>query len=314
MKEYLKHFLAGCLLMTAVFFLFSAQNCEAAGLEQTGAAKHSVTVRWDLKEDALRYLIYVGTCNADSRLYAKADASVMTMKIRGLAAGSSSYIRADYEYMDKDGRIKTKLAGYTASAKTLPDAVQNVRQTSWYDRAESCSVSWDRMDCADGYEYIVRNRNGRKIAAGKVKGGGTSARINRIAAQEICTIQVRACVTVGGEEICGDWSEPCFLFAQPHIRKLFVSGGGLRVQWRRIKGASGYDVYVFRKGSGGFVKAKSVGESENSVLLLQAGGEKISEENIYYVYVTAKKKTGKQILNGGRYFYKNTKNDDTGYF
>lgn len=313
MKKYQKRFLAAFFFMMAVFS-FSGRNCQAAGLEQTDASAHSVTVRWDLREGALHYLIYVGTCNADSSLYAAVDDSVMKIKIRGLPEGSSSYIRVDYEYRDRSGAVRTKLAGYTASARTLPGTVQNVRQTGWYDRAESCSVEWDRMDCADGYEYVVRNRKGRKIAAGKIRSNTGTARINRIVASEICTISVRACITVGGKETYGEWSDPCYLFAQPRILTAIVSGNRLIIRWGRVKGAAGYDIYMSSEGTAGYEKVKSAGKSADTVTITQFRGKEITEKNIYYVYVTAKKKAGAQLLSGGRYFYKNTENDDTGYF
>lgn len=313
MKKYLKRFLAAFFFMTAVFS-FSGKNCQAAGLEQTKATEHSVTVRWDLREDARRYLVYVGTCSADSSLYASVDNSVMTVRIKGLPGGSRSYVRVDYEYRDRSGALRTKLAGYTASARTLPGTVQNVRQTGWYDRSGSCSVSWDRMDCADGYEYIVRDGKERKIAVGKIRSNTGAARINRIVASRICKISVRACAVIGGEEIYGEWSDPCYLFAQPHILAANVTGNGLVIQWGCVKGASGYDVYVSRRGEAGYTKVKSAGKSENSAIVLQFEGEKITGENTYYVYVTAKKKIGKQILNGNAYFYKNTENGTTGYF
>ncbi len=313
MKKYLKRFLAAFFLMTAVFS-FAGKNCQAAGLEQIKASAHSVTVRWNLREDALRYLIYVGTCNADSSLYAAVDDSVMKIKIRGLPNGSSSYVRVDYEYRDRSGAVRTKLAGYTAAARTLPGKVQNVRQTGWYDRAESCSVGWDKIDGADSYEYIVRNGKGRKIAAGKAGNNVGTVRINRVAASKICTISVRACIVVDGEEIYGDWSAPCCLFAQPHILTARVLGDRLTIQWERVKNADGYDVFVSFGSTDGYLKVSTEDKFGNTAVISQFGGKKITDETTYYVYVTAKKKVGKQILSGGRYFYKNTKNNDTGYF
>ncbi len=314
MKKYLKRFFAGCLFAAVLFFLLPGENSRASGLEQTGASEHSVTVRWNLKEDALRYLIYVGTSNADSTLYASADDSVMTWEIDSLLSGSRNYVRVDYEYMDTSGDIRTKLAGYTAAARTLPGKVQNVRQTGWYDRTESCSIAWEKMACADGYEYMLTDRKGQTVARGRVRGGTETARLNRIPSSEVCTVLVRAYIELGEEEIFGEWSDPSWVFAQPRIQNVRVSKGKLKIQWKRIAGVSGYDIYVSRSGRSGYKKVKSVGGASSSIVLKRFGGKKISGKNVYYVYVIAKKKAGKRTVSGERYFYRNTKNKNKGYF
>jgi hypothetical protein len=127
-------------------------------------------------------------------------------------------------------------------------------------------------------------------------------------------MQVRAYTTLNGQTYYGDWSDAAYFFTQPRITKAKVSGNKLTVKWKKVGGATGYDIYVSTKPTTGYKKVKSVSAKASSVTLTKLKGKKISSKKKYYVYIATKKKTSTGTYTSGKLYYWNTKNSSFGYF
>ena len=66
----------------------------------------------------------------------------------------------------------------------------------------------------------------------------------------------------------------------------------MKINWGKIKGASGYTVYVSTKRNSGYKKVASVKGSKSSVTVKKLKGKKFKSSKTYYVYIVAKKKAG----------------------
>lgn len=306
MKNFSKTMLTGCLLLFLALFLAPVQKVSAYGLTQTDATKNSITVSWTAEENALNYSIYVGTDSTDAVLYQTVTPTVTSITISGLPAGTSRYIKVEYDYYSYDKtKTYTTTAGTMYDAITLPGKVTGLNQERWYYFALSFYAEWDKMTGVDGYEYQVTNSNGKKIASGTST--GTSFNVNQISNKMIYLGKVRAYTTFNGQKYYGEWSDTAYFFTQPRLTKLQASKKGLTVKWGKVSGATGYDVYVSLKPTTGYKKVKSVGKSVSSVKITKFKGKKIKPKKSYYVYIVTKKKVGKITYTSGKLYYWDSK-------
>lgn len=300
-----------------IFMLAFAPNmkADAASITQTAATQNSATITWEAPTygNVTAYKVYTRTTGADYVLYATLDASQTSVQIDNLPAGCERGVRVEYDYYSTYNPSKTynSSVGYT-NIKTIPGKVTGFKQDRWYYFALSFEAVWDRQEGADGYEYII------KTDKNKVKASGTTTSstlwVDKISNQVIYSGQVRAFSTINGVKYYGDWSDTIYFFTQPRITKAKVSGNKLTVKWKKVGGATGYDIYVSTKKTTGYKKVKSVSSKKASATISKLGKKKFSKKKTYYVYVATKKKVNGVTSTSGRLYYWNTKNSGYGYF
>lgn len=303
MKKRFKSFIMSCFLLVFAFLLMPVVKADAAAV-QTKATTSSITVKWDAKEDALNYKVYVGKDYSSLKLYKTLKPSVTSVTIKKLPAGCERYVKIAYEYSHSYNPSK-KFEGFVSSvfAKTIPGKVTGVKQERWYYYAKSFNATWKKFEGADGYQYIVKTSNGKKKASGIVKYNGNSLSVDKISNSMVYTVQVRAYVEINGKKQYGAWSAPGYFFTQPQITKAQVSKNKLTVKWDKVTGATGYDIYVSTKKESGYKKVKSVGKNTSFVTITKLAGKSISAKKQYYVYVISKKKVGKTTYTSGMLYY-----------
>lgn len=303
MRKKLKTLAVGIVFAATLLFA-PVVKADAAGMTQTNLAADSITFQWEPQAGALQYNIYVGTNYSDATLYASVGAGQTTATISGLPAGSERYVNVKYEKLNyRNEKVEYYVA--TDTFKTLPGKVTGVRQSKWWYFIEDFSATWDNMEAADKYEYIIRTSGGKKVKEGDAY--SNSASCSTASNKKIYTVQVRAVETINGQTYYGEWSDKAYCFTQPRITYIKGTGNKISLKWNKVDGATGYDIYVSTKPKTGYKKVKSVKKNTNSVTITKIGKSKVSSKKKYYVYIATVKKVGKTKYDSGRLYYWNTK-------
>ena len=289
----------------AVSLVFTPSvKAEAADMVQTNLAENSITLHWTAEPDAMKYNVYVSTNYSDSVLYTSVPASQTYVTISNLPAGAERSVTVKYEYLGYDNQVDE---GWVDSGeyKTLPGKVTNVKQERWYYFNKCFYAEWDKMECADGYECVIKTTKGKTVKQESTY--GESIRCSNVSNQKIYTVQVRAYTTINGQKYYGAWSDKAYCFTQPRIKSIYKTGKKITVKWAKVEGATAYDIYVSTKPKTGYKKVKTVKKNTTSCTIKKIGKKKISAKKKYYVYIATVKKVGSRRYDSGRLYFWNTK-------
>lgn len=272
-----------------------------ASVGQTAETENSITVQWDAVDDAQQYTVRIGADYQDeSGTPVVVPAGTNTYTFGGLKPGAEYYVSVDYTYQTSTGNTYESTAG-SGRIFTKPGKVTGVNQEKWYYYINCVYFGWD--ECGDGYQYVVKNSKGKKFASGDTSSKSTS--VYKVKNTEMYQLKVRANRKVyrpGGTEevIWGPWSDTAYLFTQPMVKKLTVSGGKLKISFNKVSGLTSYDVFVSTKEKKGYKKVKTLKAKQTSLTVSKLKGKKFSYDKKYYVYIVGKKKVGKNTYTSGR--------------
>lgn len=251
------------------------------------------------------YNIYLGEDYGSTKLFAKTPNT--SYKITGLEDGKKYYVKV--EPYAADGSIGS---GKLLTIETMPARVKNFRQERWWYFINMLEVAWDRIETADTVNISLYNSKGKKVQSKILSPSSSSVSFSKMK-DEVYTVKIQASRTINGNT----WQTPVSTiqcFNQARISSAKVSKKKLTVKWKKVGGATGYDIYVSTKQKSGYKKLKSVGKNTTKATFSKFKGKSFNPKKTYYIYIETKKKNGKRIDKSGRLYYWNTKNTATGYF
>ena len=106
--------------------------------------------------------------------------------------------------------------------------------------------------------------------------------------KDVYGVRIRGCRD--GEY--GEWSDRSFVVKQPKTQARNYKGA-IQIKWQKLKGVSGYDIYLSKKQNRGYKKVASV-NAKTTLKTIKKLGKKKLKKGTYYYYVVAKKKVGKK--------------------
>ena len=106
--------------------------------------------------------------------------------------------------------------------------------------------------------------------------------------KDVYGVRIRGCRD--GEY--GEWSDRSFVVKQPKAQARNYKGA-IQIKWQKLKGVSGYDIYLSKKQNSGYKKVASV-NAKTTLKTIKKLGKKKLKKGTYYYYVVAKKKIGKK--------------------
>ena len=106
--------------------------------------------------------------------------------------------------------------------------------------------------------------------------------------KDVYGVRIRGCRD--GEY--GEWSDRSFVVKQPKAQARNYKGA-IQIKWQKLKGVSGYDIYLSKKQNRGYKKVASVNAKTTLKTIKKIGKKKLTK-GTYYYYVVAKKKIGKK--------------------
>lgn len=321
MKKTLKN-LAGGLLFLALTLALSlvpqSQKLDAkayyygmvssSSIRQTSYAKKTLSITWAAEADAARYDIYYKNAyDYDADFVKAGSTTATTYTISSLSGGQSYTVKiVPFSAAGEEGYGTTKY-----DLITLPDKITNLHQEQWWYWLEKVDIQWDRLPAVDGYEVSFYNGKGKRIKKKTI----TSSSQNYISfdvGNQVYTTKVRAFKKINGKKYYSS-TATCYSICQARVSSAKVSGGKLKIKWKKITGATGYNIYISTKKNSGYKKVKSVSKNTTSVTLKKFKNKSFKASKTYYIYVVTKKKVGKKTYNSGALYYWNSKNTSYGY-
>ena len=279
---------------------------------QTQYGTDNAVISWKLSyisssntTETAGYNIYLGEDYGSTKLFAKTPNTFY--KITGLEDGKKYYVKI--EPYAADGSIGS---GRSLTIETMPARVKNFRQERWWYFINMLEVAWDRIETADTVNISLYNSKGKKVQSKILSPSSSSVSFSKMK-DEVYTVKIQASRTINGNT----WQTPVSTiqcFNQARISSAKVSKKKLTVKWKKVGGATGYDIYVSTKQKSGYKKLKSVGKNTTKATFSKFKGKSFNPKKTYYIYIETKKKNGKRIDKSGRLYYWNTKNTATGYF
>ena len=279
---------------------------------QTQYGTDNAVISWKLSyisssntTETAGYNIYLGEDYGSTKLFAKTPNTFY--KITGLEDGKKYYVKV--EPYAADGSIGS---GRSLTIETMPARVKNFRQERWWYFINMLEVAWDRIETADTVNISLYNSKGKKVQSKILSPSSSSVSFSKMK-DEVYTVKIQASRTINGNT----WQTPVSTiqcFNQARISSAKVSKKKLTVKWKKVGGATGYDIYVSTKQKSGYKKLKSVGKNTTKATFSKFKGKSFNPKKTYYIYIETKKKNGKRIDKSGRLYYWNTKNTATGYF
>ena len=279
---------------------------------QTQYGTDNAVISWKLSyisssntTETAGYNIYLGEDYGSTKLFAKTPNTFY--KITGLEDGKKYYVKV--EPYAADGPIGS---GRSLTIETMPARVKNFRQERWWYFINMLEVAWDRIETADTVNISLYNSKGKKVQSKILSPSSSSVSFSKMK-DEVYTVKIQASRTINGNT----WQTPVSTiqcFNQARISSAKVSKKKLTVKWKKVGGATGYDIYVSTKQKSGYKKLKSVGKNTTKATFSKFKGKSFNPKKTYYIYIETKKKNGKRIDKSGRLYYWNTKNTATGYF
>lgn len=295
-------------LLGAALMIMSPVVAQAAGVNQNAQTETSVAVSWAAVEGADYYTVHY-----NNGIEQAVPVMATSYTLDGLNAGSEYSVKVSYTDIEKDAQ-KEYYVGDT-TVKTLPGQVTNVTQRRWYMHSEAVNVIWDTQPSIDGYEYIVKDYNGNKVTRKTTEEAAAS--VMNVHNNTNYNIKVRAYSTINGQKVYGKWSDKAYLFAQPLVTKYEVKDGKMKLEWKKIKDATSYDIYVSTSKTKGYWKVKHVNcpkkkgkiKNKNKATVKLYKGKKFKSGKKYYVTVVANRKIKKQkrTYTSGKFYAYNTK-------
>lgn len=276
-------------------------------LKQTNATTSSVTISWTKSSGATAYEV-CKEVNDTEYIVGTTTGSSYTLTGFNNKIDNTAYIyvrpvRKVGEYTAKNTSGMWSL-GYISKydIQLVPTKVQNLHFTYYWSSLKEVVLEFDGTVHHDGYVYELYNYKGKKMSSGTASSGGTY--LKNITATQFYKVRVRAYVTVNNKTLYGEWSDYKVFGQQPNVN-IKKSGKGVKLSWKKVKGAKNYTVYMSTKEKSGFKKIKTL--KKTSLKVTKFKNKKIKKNKKYYVYVVANTKSGKSTIKtnvGSIYWFK----------
>ena len=175
--------------------------------------------------------------------------------------------------------------------KILPRKVNNLGQVG---SGKSTAVTWNKLDEAAGYEVAI-------VEKGKYKKLGTTKSfkfsLKKLSVKKSYKIAVRAYgKDSDGKVYYGAYEVTTVApgVGRVKIKKLKVGKKKITITWKKIKGISGYEVYMSTNKNKGFKKIATIKKAKK----VKFTKKKLKSKKKYYFQVRAFKKVGKKKIYG----------------
>ena len=154
----------------------------------------------------------------------------------------------------------------------------------------SLYMDFSPVKYATTYEIELSDEKGKVIKTYTVNCNNTDfvEKTFKKLPKDVYGVRIRGCRD--GEY--GEWSDRSFVVKQPKAQARNYKGA-IQIKWQKLKGVSGYDIYLSKKQNSGYKKVASV-NAKTTLKTIKKIGKKKLKKGTYYYYVVAKKKIGKK--------------------
>lgn len=265
----------------------SAPSGKAGNLKWTDSTTSSVTLKWDAAKGANCYGLKYGNNNITD------ITEDLTYTINGLSNTFYGWVDVSAGRKSSNGYVAWSYGTVFCQAKTIPGKVTGIKKDNWHTYSKNNSSLWlqhNSVTNADGYQFKVYNTKNKCLGTYN----STSDKyigIGDLSGRSCATVKARPYIKIGDKKKYGAWTSSKWIVPDVY-GKYTTTSGKLKINWEKITGATGYDIYVKTDRNGVYKKVASVKGTKNTYVLKKFKGAKISTSKTYYVTVDAKKKVG----------------------
>lgn len=268
---------------------------------QTGATTKGFTVKYSGVSGANTYFIKYN----NQTIGKSSKSTVKTSK--KLSAGSEYWTYAYAARKSKSGYTAYEEYGYKYDYfKTLTNAVgrSSFGVSSEFYNINTYYFGVNVSGKCDGTQLQFAT------PAGKVRktfSGSSSYRLENFINGNFYKYRVRTYVNCGSKKAFSKWSSYRYIGVAKKVdskinRKSYSSKyKTLSLNWSKVNGAAGYDVYISNKRNSGYKKVKSLGANKRSITITKYGKGALKKSTTYYVRIIPKAKVGKKIVKSELY-------------
>lgn len=308
MKKYLLLFAAMFVLIIGTTISVNAATISSG---QTNATQTTVTVSWNAVSGTDHYVIlyYLKGQDQSQAKRVTVSGSKTSYKITGLKAGKLYYETVE-AYSSSNACIAEE--SYFHAAKTAPGKITTVKPVAWDVDARGGKFNMTSNPYPDvlaGYQWKFTDRNGdSKKASGTSESYGFTT--TKLYDNQVYRLWVRGYTIVNGAKKYGPWSWK-YVVPQPKINITLGGTNKLKLTWKKIAGATKYQVYASTSETSGYKRLATVGAGTNTYIVSKVNGSSLVKYKNYYFKVralyTKGGKTYKSLTNNCYYAYIYTK-------
>ena len=141
-------------------------------------------------------------------------------------------------------------------------------------------------------EYTIYGNNGKKLFTGTTTAYTFTAKNKKLTNTQFLKIKARTYFVLNGQKKYGPYSDDCWFARFPSGVKAKKAGNmaadGVKVTWKKMKGAKNYTVYISTSPGGGYKKVTTT--SKTSCTIKKCRGAKFVSGRSYYYRVVANTK------------------------
>lgn len=266
---------------------------KVTGLKQTGATTTSITMGWTAVQGASGYAVY--RYNSYDNYTPIGSTKTTSYTVKDLTPSSSAYYFVVAMRTNSLGQAASSTSYERLTMKTAPAKVSYVSMTNYYSALGSCYYGWNTVNNADGYEFQLLNYKGAKLLGKETT--SSSIYINPFKKGVFTKARCRAYILVDNKKVYGAWSGYNYNASCKSIKVTRSSNRKkISLKWAKIKGASGYQVYVSTKSDSGYKKVKSLKASKTSYSFTKFNKKSLKKNQTYYIRVKYLTKVGKKTV------------------
>lgn len=273
---------------------------------QTGATANTVTLTWSAVANVTGYEVrqYVGYNNEPVVADVPATQGTSAV-IGGLAYNvSNRYNVYSYVIAPNGQKVYSSDYAYLWGVKTLPRAYASGEFgiSYLYTGLKETDFRASAVDSnADDYVFQLKNKKTNKTVF-----TGKDLKMTSATKNKFLKYRVRGYINInnGQSKAYGPYSGyKYFAWMEGLGAKRVGKKRSVKVSWKKVQGASGYDIQISTSRDGGYKKVKSVSAKSNSVVVSKYGKKSLKKNQDYYILITPKTKVGKKTVKSEAKWY-----------
>lgn len=272
-------------------------------IQQTKAAKSSVTLQWSAASGATGYQVWYYDGQNGRALSLAKNTNTTSVTISGLKS-SQKYAFMVYPER-KVGNFTALNSGYGMYVSLLPGKVSNFKLAGTDLKNKNLYLQWKPSPSISGYEIDIYNKNNKKIKTYKSYNSDSSgnyfATIKKLKRSMFYKARIRGYAKLSSGKKYGKANE-IYIAKQPKMKKspYVQSSNSLNLNWEKTAGASGYTIYAGTS----YNKLKKLATTKKtSYNISKINKKKLTTYKYYYFNVVPFKKAKGKTYYGDKSSY-----------
>ncbi len=277
-------------------------------LQQTGATIDSITIGWSATAGAVSYEIY--NYSTGEFINRVTETTYTISNIPKDFIGSIAVLPVDAQ----NQQVGKGMAIYVSTQPTKVEAIDYYKTP--FSGSNKLTIAWTPSPVAEAYEVVLYNKSGKVKQKTTIKydqyvtqenKAFYTTKFSKSNTQNIYKVVITPYITIkGGTEKVNGEKATFYAVPQPKItsKDSDININSFNLKWKKVNGATGYEIYVSTKEKTGYKKVATVKKNNNKYVLKKYKGKTINTlKNKYHIKVVTVAKFGKKKVKSKNYSY-----------